>query len=280
MRAMARINEMAGRSESGHKHGVMPTWPDGVRAIPNILLRSPLFAALGRGTRNYMKREEIVCLGDVKVRYTGAQLDQWDLSVWMAVLHIARQQTIDGVACRTTAYQLLKLLGRTDSGKNREILQQRLSVLSATAVEIEIAKFSFEGSLIDEATRADVRAADGSRAYSILLNPTITRLFVEDTTWISWGVRNELNSQPLAQWLHCFYATHKQPFALKISTLHSLCGSESRCLRDFTKNLRRSLSAVRSASMQHGATFDWRVDSNSGLVHVSRKLSTSKSTSK
>lgn len=263
MRGMARINEQAGRSESGHVPGKMPNWPAEFRAIPNAFLRSPLFAALGRGPRRYMERQEIVRLGGGTILYTGLQQDQSDLSVWMATLHIARQQTIAGHACRTTAYQLLGLLGRTDTGKNREILQRQLSRLSATAIEITIGEFSYEGSLIEETKRAD----DGSRAYLIHLNPMLVRLFQSDmTTWVNWAVRNELNSQPLAQWLHSFYATHAHPFPMKIKTIHDLCGSEARCLRDFAKNLRRSLDAVGNAVRRHGAAFTWRIDS--GLVHV------------
>ena len=37
------------------------------------------------------------------------------------LLHIARPQGL-GNECRVTAYQLLKALGKTDSGKNRDIL--------------------------------------------------------------------------------------------------------------------------------------------------------------
>lgn len=265
LQSLARINERAGRSESGHVPGKMPNWPDGVRAIPNALLRSPLFAAIGRGPRRYVERQEIGRWGDVKIRYTGPQLDQSDLSVWMAVLHIARQQTIaGGHACRVTAYRLLGLLGRTDSGKNREILQRQLSRLSATAIELNIGEYGFEGSLIDEVHRDNV-----SRAYLIHLNQRLDTLFQQNmSTWVDWAVRNELNGQPLAQWLHSFYSTHAQPYSLKIETIHSLCGSEAVCMRDFSKALRKSLDAVGRALKRHGAIFKWEI--HAGLVRVQR----------
>ena len=58
-----------------------------------------------------------------------------------------------GNECRVTAYQLLKALGKTDSGKNREILDIRLSRMKATGIDVHIGRFGYEGSLIDEVYR-------------------------------------------------------------------------------------------------------------------------------
>ncbi len=90
----------------------LPVWPEAVRGVPNGVLRSALFGAIKKGPRRYLSRERIASLEGVEILYTGERLDQGDLDVWQAVLHIARLQGL-GDECRATAYQLLKILGKT-----------------------------------------------------------------------------------------------------------------------------------------------------------------------
>jgi hypothetical protein len=174
----------------------------------------------------------------VDILYTGQRLDQGDLDVWQAVLHIARLQGL-GDECRVTAYQLLKTLGKTDTGKNRDILDRRLSRKNASAVRIKIGRYSYEGSLIDEVYR-DEKTLE----YVINLNPKLRALFERDQwTAVDWAVRLELTGQPLAQWLHGFYATHAQPYPISVEKLHELCGSEAEEIWKFKQLLVRSLES-------------------------------------
>lgn len=64
--------------------------PDGRRAVPNVVLRSALFGAFGKGHRSYFEREQIAAYGNVEIIYTGSRLDQGDLDVWESLLHAAR----------------------------------------------------------------------------------------------------------------------------------------------------------------------------------------------
>ncbi len=79
-------------------------------------------------------------------------------------------------------------------------------------------------------------------------------------------MRHALDGQPLAQWLHGFYASHAKPFPLKIETLHRLCGSEATLMSDYAKTLRKALHAVAEASTAHGEGFSY--DTRGDLVHV------------
>lgn len=195
------------------------------------------------------------------MRYTGVHLDQGDLDVWETVLHMARAQEL-GAECRVTAYRLLKELGKTDTGKNRQILDRHLSRMKATGLEVRVGSFSYEGSLIDEVYRDQA-----TRAYVIRLNPKLKTLFEGDQfTEVDWSIRQALNGKPLAQWLHGFYASHASPFAMKVETLHRLCGSKATLLCDFKKDLRRALNAVAEASTSKGVPFSYETLGN--LVHV------------
>lgn len=232
----------------------LPLWSDAVRGVPNAALRSALFGVIKKGARPYLERQKIHAQAGISIIYTGVRLDQGDLDVWETVLHLVRQQAL-GNECLATAYQLLKMLGKTDTGKNREILNRRLSRMKATGVDVNVGKYSYEGSLID-----DVYRKEGSRGYVIRLNPKLRALFEADQfTHIDWNVRHALNGKPLAQWLHGYYASHAKPYPVSVALLHNLCGSEAALLSDFKKDLRRALGALTETSEAHGQTFSYDI---------------------
>jgi hypothetical protein len=242
----------------------LPLWPDVVRGVPNGVLRSALFSAIGKGRRRYMKEEQIAALDGIEIRYTGERLDQGDLDVWENALHISRLQAM-GEQCRFTAYSMLKLMGKTDSGSNRETLHTRLIRLKANAVEIQQGRYSYAGSLID-----DVYRDNETREYVLILNPKLYPLFAADQfTQIDWNVRHALNGKPLAQWLHGHYASHAKPYPIKIETLHQLCGSEAKRISDYKIDLRRNLEAVAEASEANDQPFSYEI--KAGLVHVEKQ---------
>lgn len=239
----------------------MPNWSDSVRRVPNVALRSALFSAVSKGNRPYLERVEIGALGGISIVYTGALLDQGDLDVWETVLHLSRTREL-GSAFRVTAYRLLKELSKTDTGKNRAILDRHLSRMKATALQVRVKENSYEGSLI-----CDVCREHTTGSYMIRLNPKLRSLFCDDQfTDVDWSVRRALHGKPLALWLHGFYMTHARPYDLKVETLHRLCGSRASSLGDFKKDLRRSLDSVENASNAAGQPFSYSVEG--GLVQV------------
>ena len=247
----------------------LPAWPDEARGVPNVALRSALFGAIRRGPRQYMDRERIASVEGMEVFYTGQRLDQGDLDVWEAVLHFIRQQEL-GKECRFTAYAMLKMLGKADDGRNRELLHKRLLRLRANAVEVRCGRFTYIGGLIDE-----VFKDEKTHEYVVVANPRIKVLFERDQfTLIDWAVRLELAGQPLAQWLHGFYASHAKPYAYSVAKLYELCGSEAADLSDWkTKELRKSLDAVAHACEKHGQAFSSEIRGD--LVQVDRQPSKS-----
>jgi hypothetical protein len=241
----------------------LPQWPDKVRGIPNIALRSALFGAVKRN-RTYLERQEIHAQDGIRIVYTGTRLDQGDLDVWETALHLISKSLSD--ECRITIYQLLKLLGKTDTGKNREILNCRLSRLKATALDIKVGSYSYEGSLID-----DVFRAEDSREYVIRLNTKFRELFKSGYTQIDWLVRHELDGKPLAQWLHGYFssfASNNEIFPVKIETLHKLCGSEAD-LRKFKQTLVDALNDLADTCNANHIPFKYEIRDN--IVYVERK---------
>jgi len=255
------------------KHGlsypvIMPNWSKDVRAMPNSMLRSALFGAIGKGRRRYLECEPIASLCGLNIIYTGIQLDQGDLDVYESVLHHLRSQEM-GEANRITSYSLLKLIGKTDTGKNRDILHKRLSRLCANAIEITQERYTYMGSLIHEAFKDKE-----TREWIIVLNPTLRVLFEPNQfTLTDWDIRRKLSGHSLAQWLYGFYASHAEPFSIKIETLRELCGSETELLKHFKEKLRKALDAVAEAFNAVGQKFSYEI--KDGLVYVRKQPSKS-----
>ena len=241
----------------------LPLWPEPVRAVPNGFLRSALFGAIAKGKRRYIDGEQLAALDGIEIRYTGQRLDQGDLDVWESVLHAVRLQEL-GSQCRLTSYALLKLMGKTDTGKNRATLNKRITRLVASALTVKQGRYSYIGSLLSFAAKDEE-----TQEWVIELDAKLRPLFAADQfTQIEWAVRHELDGKPLAQWLHGFYASHAKPFPMKVETLLRLCGSESE-LRRYRQTLGEALDAVAEASATHGEGFSYEVRGD--LVHVEKK---------
>ena len=264
---IARLKETAARKVAEAKTKVvqLPLWPETVRAVPNGFLRSALFGAIAKGRRRYINGEDLAAVDGVTIRYKGERLDQGDLDVWESVLHAVRLQEL-GSQCRVTSYALLKLMGKTDTGKNRATLHTRIERLVANAVTVKQGRYTYIGGLIRFAAKDEE-----TQEWVIELDEKLRPLFAGDQfTQIEWAVRHELDGKPLAQWLHGFYASHAKPFPMKVETLLRLCGSESE-LRRYRQTLGDALDAVAEACAAHGEGFSYEIRGD--LVHVEKKAS-------
>jgi hypothetical protein len=275
---LARIPEMQARAKQRAERAPLPGaplpknvvqlpfWPEPVRAVPNGFLRSALFGAIAKGKRRYIDGEQLAALDGIEIRYTGQRLDQGDLDVWESVLHAVRLQEL-GSQCRLTSYALLKLMGKTDTGKNRATLQKRIERLVATALTVKQGRYSYIGSLIAGAAKDEE-----TQEWVIELDAKLRPLFAADQfTQIEWAVRHELDGQQLAQWLHGFYATHAKPFPMKVETLLNLSGGENADPYSGKQKLRKALDAVAEASAAHGEGFGYEIRGD--LVHVEKRAS-------
>jgi len=232
----------------------LPKWPHFAWSVPNGFLRSALFGAIGKGRRRYINGEQIPALEGVEVRYKGERLDQGDLDIWGGVLQAVRIQAT-GNQCRITTYALLKLVGRTDTGKNRITIKARIERLVANALTIKQGRYTYIGSLISGAAKDEM-----TQEWVIELDPKLRPLFdVDQFTQIDWAIRQSLTGHQLAQWLQGFYASHAKPYPVKIETIHRLCGSESTVMSDFAKLLRKALDSLSKACRVHGQPFTYEI---------------------
>lgn len=245
----------------------LPLWPEDLRVCPSSVLRSALFAVVRRGRRRALEGEILATWEGVTIRYTGWRLDQGDLDVWLAALHLARTHNL-GVRVPVTVNEMLKIMGRPTDGRSHEWFKSAIRRLTACAVEITRQQRTYWGSLIEKGAR-DEETGD----FVIVLNPELAVLFEDDDfTWLDWEIRRSLEMD-LAKWLHGYIASHratqKSPHRIGLARLRTLCGSETEELRRFRQQLREAMAELHAA----GVVKAWRITPSDALevVRPSRK---------
>jgi len=248
---------------------LLPEWPDKTRGAPNICLRSSLFGVIKRGQRKALKGEIIATTKGLDIRYTGWQLDQGDFDVLVQSLHLQTrhlERTSDNFI-RFRIKTFLREIGRHPGKSGREWLKDCFRRLTATAIEINICYphgrtnqlFTYAGSLIDEFYYNDLE-----QTYFLKANPKLAELFDAGWTQLQWQQRLQLKSD-LAKWLHGFYSSHREPYAMKVATLKLLCGSSCKRLVDYRRILRIAMNEL----VRVEAINNWTIDTKD-KVHVQK----------
>lgn len=217
-------------------------WPEGSRGVPNSILRSALFGAIGRGGRDIHMATPVASLNGVTVMHSGPQLDQADLDVWEQCLHVSRNSIL-GHSFEISAHPFLKAIGRDTGKSQREWLKESLKRLLQSTIEVQNGSLSYAGHLIHDYFRDESKGL-----YYITINPNIVNLYGDDG-WTLFQLKDRLalRGHPLAQWLHGFYATHAKPYHYKVETIHKLCGSRSKNVTDFRKDIRKAFALMDTA---------------------------------
>ncbi len=237
-RRCEKMADIIGEREANEPR-YLPQWPESKRGTPNSFIRSALFAAIQSKDRVFVKEQTVASQQGITVKFTGEQLNQEDLTVWETLVHLARQEPLGNV-CRFTAYGILKELGLNTGGKEHKRLHSSIIRLNACSVEITHERKTYFGSLIhcgakDEATSH----------YTICLNRNLVKLF-GDSQWtaIEWEQRIKLRRKPLAQALHAYFSSHQKPYAVKVSTLKELTGSQNSQPASFKRQCRIALDEL------------------------------------
>jgi len=242
----------------------LPVCPSSVRAVPNSILRSALFSAIQGKTRRHINNEVIASFENVEIRFKGDQLDQADRDVWEYAIHLLRGVEV-GSSVNFNANSFLKGIGRHNGAHDYEWLDKAIIRLIACAVIIKNEHRTFKGSLISSCIN-DEKTGE----YQLTLDAKTLALYGDNNwTGIEWEQRQVLMRKPLALWLHGYYASHADPFPIKVETLRKLCGSEAKKLFHIREKLRIALDELKAC----GAIVSWQIDPDSDLVTVDRGAS-------
>jgi hypothetical protein len=239
-------------------------WPNEFRAAPSLLLRSALFGLVERGKRKAVKQELLASWSGLELRYTGWQLDQADLDVWMQALHQARECLGSRVVLNSRAF--IRALGRAWGTGSREWLHSAFVRMQACGVNLRIDGFEYQGSLIREF--AFDHQID---RWIIEINPRLAKLFDDSgaTTLLPLKERRQLKTD-IAKWLEGYVRSHKatkrKPHRIRIETLRDLCGSQVKRIRKFREGLTRAMDELTSASVVDA----WSFISEGSVLEFSR----------
>lgn len=218
---------------------VLPLWSEDMRGVPNPMIRSGLFGARSTRTRQNFDEQNVVSLSNFEILYTGKELLQDDLSVWMALINMASRQPI-GDAIFFSGYQLVKDLGWRLHSESYDRAKESIKRLKTNELKIQVkgGTAAYAGSLIREYAWKVDRPA-GGRSWMVRFEPMIAELFREDsTTFLAWEQRLSIGPRAtLTLWLHSYLTSHRDPFPITIGKIHELSRSEQKELRFFKRRV-------------------------------------------
>lgn len=233
---------MENEIDNNSRELMLPPCPSEKKPVPNAMLRSSLFGVFERGERAYEQRVLKAAVNGITVKFTGQQLDQSDLDVWLGCLQLLRKVPV-GTQVYFSMKGFLKSLGKNTGKSDKEWLRDSLTRLSACLIEVGDGVNFYSGHLINDFYRNEVEFE-----YTLTLNPKMLSFFSNESwTGLDFDKRKELKGKSIAKWLHGFYSTHAKPLPYKVETLKTLCGSKAE-LKGFRQTLKRSLSDVSSVT--------------------------------
>ena len=225
---------------------VFPLWTEDRRGVPNPFIRGGLFTTRRSTARESIKSQRIASLSNYAINYSGEELRQDDLSLWICLLTRSRGAKI-GQPIYFSAYGMIKDLGWRMHSDNYEKLRQSIERMKLTSVNVltNNSKGGYAGSLIRDYA-FDAIDDNGDVKWMVRLEPAITELFnFDSTTLLEWSQRKKIGARStIALWLHTFYSSHSEPIPFSVAKIHELSRSEEKKMANFRIRLRQSLDKL------------------------------------
>lgn len=271
LQAKAKKRELA-RQIEGPKDGAgAPTvvqlhlWADAVRCLPNELLRSALFNAKNRKQpRAYLKKQDIAVLFEGRITYQGEELRQDDETVWLQLIHLAREQPL-GSVIEFTPYSFCKAIGWPICKGSYERLRECLDRMQATALAVYSKRLK-EGvslSMIPVFAWQDENKQT-LKKYRVQVAQQLVELFGSNHfTRVEWEQRLTL-PVGIATWLHGYYASHRVPYPVKLDTIKRGAGMTT----ERAAKVRELIEIALAELVKVGFLESWEIVGE--LVHVKR----------
>lgn len=224
----------------------LPGMEEVMRAMPNHIARSSLFAPVARGRRKMHDGSILQSRGDAEIRYSGKQLDEAQADVWMQAMKEAQRQPL-GTPVVINRAGFLRAIGRTTQGENYKWLHRTLQDLAFAMLVIEV-KANGRSKLSIGKTRALHLIAgfdydECSEEYTLTIDPRWHAMYGNrEFALIDWNKRREFGrNQDMAKTLQRLVATSSNPvqrYALGWLKAKMEYGGR---MRDFREALTRAL---------------------------------------
>lgn len=195
------------------KQMFLPGMDEFMRAMPNHIARSSLFAPVARGRRKLHDGSILQSRGDAEIRFSGKQLDEAQADVWMQAMKEAQYQPL-GTSVTINRRAFLLAIGRTDTGPNYKWLHRTMQDLAFAMLVIEVMKADGKPKLSIGRTRALHLIAgfdydENSEEYTLMIDPRWHAMYGNrEFALIDWDKRREFGrNQDMAKTLQRLVAT-------------------------------------------------------------------------
>lgn len=233
----------------------LPGLAELMRAMPNHVARSSLFAPIARGRRKFHHETLLVTRADAIMRYTGEQLDEADADLALQLIYEAIRFSL-GLPVTLNRAGLLRAMGRSTGNHDYDWLHRRMKALTVATLFIESRKQDgtvkfrvgdIEAFHIVQSFRYD----EASETYSFMLDPRWAQLFSNrEFALIDWGKRLQIRrGQDMAKAFQRLVATSSdriQRYAL--DWLKDKMQYAGRC-RDFRGALERAMHELQRVEL-------------------------------
>lgn len=195
----------------------LPGMDEFMRAMPNHIARSSLFAPVARGRRKLHDATILQSRGDAEIRFSGKQLDEAQADVWMQAMKEAERQPL-GTPVVINRTDFLRAIGRTKGGENYKWLHRTMQDLAFAMLVIEVTKADGKPKLSIGKTRALHLIAgfdydEASEEYTLTIDPRWHAMYGNrEFALIDWEKRREFGrNQDMAKTLQRLVATSSNP---------------------------------------------------------------------
>lgn len=248
--------------------GLLPFWPDHVRAIPNDVARSAIFTVRSYKEKRVAYRDAPVfsVSSNVRLTFTGVELRAADDElVWQQLLHYARSFGPDNWI-EFTASQMCRDLGWPQNAAYRQRVRQSILTLAAASILVENTAAQEERGLnvrfVDK-FEFETRDGDALPRWRVRLGRELAAWFSDyKFTQLEMAGYRELT--PIARRIADYVCSHASPYALQLQTLKEMCGSETQELKRWKFMVKEALELLR----HHGFVADFAIEDK--LVRITR----------
>ena len=247
----------------------LPGMDDFMRAMPNHIARSSLFAPVARGRRKEHKMQPLVTRGNVQILYSGEQLDEADADLCLQLIFAAAGKPL-GERVYYNRAALLKAMGRPTSKQQYEWLYRRMDALFGARFIIQTPKYSLGEHGKNKWFRIiqELDYDPETQAWFYVLHRDWQKMFGgREYALIDWTKRLEIaRGQDMAKAIQRLIATSADPVQrYGLEWLKDKMQYAGR-LRDFKNALLRATGELERVGIIAGGRIDRSTKGNDQLV--------------